>query len=232
MLRIRTAAPALLLATALLSCGAPQGGQGGHNEPCYPNHTCDAGLVCLSEVCVVPTQLRGTEGGPCYDNGTCNDGLVCDDDVCVLDPTTGKLDGPCYANLTCDPGYECVDQVCEPSVGAPCASHDDCLPTLACYEGACADLVASLCEREATCEAGGGSPDECVEQWHDFYEEGAEDPDCATLLRLHKDVTVCFMGLPACAQANDACEAEQRAAWEEAAALNERTSGRCDALEP
>ena len=51
---------------------------------CYPNQTCDRGLVCgagRAPLCVEPPEL-GTSGGRCFANQSCRDGLVCADGVC------------------------------------------------------------------------------------------------------------------------------------------------------
>lgn len=46
------------LATALSACGGSSSNgnaaQGTERGPCYPNETCNAGLICLSDTCVVP----------------------------------------------------------------------------------------------------------------------------------------------------------------------------------
>jgi fibro-slime domain-containing protein len=51
------------VASALIAAGAGCGGsassQGAEGQHCYPNHSCNAGLVCLSNLCVQPP-----DGGP------------------------------------------------------------------------------------------------------------------------------------------------------------------------
>jgi|GEM_PF-2278679 len=49
----------LLFCCALSACGDPEPAMepspaGGEGEACYPNSTCDSGLVCLSNLCVMP----------------------------------------------------------------------------------------------------------------------------------------------------------------------------------
>ena len=65
----------------LASCtgGGSGAATGGEGNACYPNGTCNAGLVCELEVCVDTT---GTEGGACYPNMSCNAGLECVGDIC------------------------------------------------------------------------------------------------------------------------------------------------------
>jgi hypothetical protein len=57
---------ALSLMVALLapvdSCGGSSANQGGVRQNCYPNGTCNAGLACLSNVCVSPG-TGGADGG-------------------------------------------------------------------------------------------------------------------------------------------------------------------------
>jgi len=50
--------------------------EGAEGGACYGNGTCDSGLACEANVCVVAEM--GTAGGACYGNGTCNAGLSCD----------------------------------------------------------------------------------------------------------------------------------------------------------
>jgi hypothetical protein len=47
------------LAFALLASSCTERAAGGEGAPCYPNQTCNAGLVCLSSLCVSP----GGDGG-------------------------------------------------------------------------------------------------------------------------------------------------------------------------
>lgn len=60
--------------------------------PCFPNLTCDTGLVCDqgTATCVEPPPLGG-EGGPCYANGTCDPGFVCDADTCRPSPPAPEV---------------------------------------------------------------------------------------------------------------------------------------------
>jgi len=58
--------------------------EGEERGPCYPDNTCNEGLVCLSRICVNPSKT-GEEGGPCYMNNTCNPGLYCFEGICFSD---------------------------------------------------------------------------------------------------------------------------------------------------
>jgi hypothetical protein len=57
---------ASVLALALgASCGSSTpAGSGGAGQACYANGTCNAGLVCLSKLCVAPPDGGGAAGGP------------------------------------------------------------------------------------------------------------------------------------------------------------------------
>ena len=61
---------ALVITTALLACGGDDSpATGDERGPCYPNGTCNEGLVCASETCV--DLFGGTEGdeGPSGEGG-------------------------------------------------------------------------------------------------------------------------------------------------------------------
>jgi hypothetical protein len=47
--------------------------QGKESGACYPNQTCDTGLVCQNNICAKnnPSSVN-EQSGPCYINGTCN----------------------------------------------------------------------------------------------------------------------------------------------------------------
>lgn len=53
------------IAAALAGCG---GGMGAERQACFPNKTCNDGLVCLSDVCVVDDGRRG--GGTATGGGS------------------------------------------------------------------------------------------------------------------------------------------------------------------
>ena len=59
--------------------------EGGSDQPCYGNSTCDDGLYCANDgYCYA---AAGKQGEACYGNKTCDGGLVCDtaQNVCVSD---------------------------------------------------------------------------------------------------------------------------------------------------
>ncbi|MCE9576699.1 MAG: hypothetical protein K8W52_26370 [Deltaproteobacteria bacterium] len=61
MRAISTAVFSMMLAAAT-ACGG--GGEAGHERgACYTNHTCEAGLVCLSDLCVAPAPVACTDVG-------------------------------------------------------------------------------------------------------------------------------------------------------------------------
>jgi fibro-slime domain-containing protein len=45
--------------TGTAGCGSSPSPQGGEQQHCYPNHSCNDGLVCLSDLCVRPTGGAG-----------------------------------------------------------------------------------------------------------------------------------------------------------------------------
>lgn len=71
----------LFFSAACSGGGSGSGGVGEEFGDCYPNSTCNMGLLCVSDICVKANE--GAESGPCYPNQTCDDGLVCLQDVCT-----------------------------------------------------------------------------------------------------------------------------------------------------
>jgi len=55
---------------------------GAEGCPCFSGGACDAGLMCISEVCVQMECPLGTVGCPCTQGGGCDPDLTCVDDVC------------------------------------------------------------------------------------------------------------------------------------------------------
>ena len=117
----------------LLGCGGsgkPTGTEGGH---CYPNNTCNSGLVCLSNFCVEPP--------PDGDVKTGNDSTIWDTETCIPN-CSGKECGDengcqgictgCPPDLVCDdiqgicqcPGTWCGNNCCKH--GQSCGSDDTC----------------------------------------------------------------------------------------------------------
>jgi hypothetical protein len=50
--------------------------------PCTSGGACNAGLMCISDVCVQEECPIGLEGCPCTQGGGCDPDLTCVDDVC------------------------------------------------------------------------------------------------------------------------------------------------------
>jgi len=71
---------------------APRARRGELDTPCYPNGTCNAGLICdaARDRCGRPPAL-GREGGRCFANGTCRDDLACVEGICgpAIQPREG-----------------------------------------------------------------------------------------------------------------------------------------------
>ena len=56
---------------------------------CYPNGTCNSGLICVYDTCLEASE--GELGGACYPNGTCDVGLTCVDNVCVTETCSASM---------------------------------------------------------------------------------------------------------------------------------------------
>lgn len=65
-------AASLSIGWGSLGCGSASVGQGGEGQTCYANATCNAGLTCLSKICVNPdggVGSGGAAGGHSGSNG-------------------------------------------------------------------------------------------------------------------------------------------------------------------
>jgi hypothetical protein len=132
--------------------GTPEGSEGG---ACYGNGTCDEGLVCLSDLCVVPAQTDAgspVDSGPVADSGPAptdagqipDAGTEADSGGATADsgqsPDAGPADGglsdggtgptpdagpECFTKCQCDPGEVCKDGICQ-APPATCNSSNDC----------------------------------------------------------------------------------------------------------
>jgi hypothetical protein len=58
-------------------------------DDCYPNGTCNSGLICVYDTCLEASE--GELGGDCYPNGTCDIGLTCVDNVCVTETCSASM---------------------------------------------------------------------------------------------------------------------------------------------
>ncbi len=117
---------------------------------------CDAGLVCLSDVCVD----NGSKGTSCVVEGDvdpCLDGLECvgEDASKVCTPKAGYVDGVCrdnsVENITkCEDGLSCVSDVCVANGSKGAACRDNSVENvIACDAGlkcdddnVCVEIVA------------------------------------------------------------------------------------------
>ena len=76
-----------ILLALVFFCGACSsvnefnGAVGEESGICYPNATCNMGLVCIDDTCEKADE--GGEAGPCYPNQTCDAGLVCLQNICT-----------------------------------------------------------------------------------------------------------------------------------------------------
>ena len=114
MLRVHLLLSFVLLLPACPSSTTTDPGEEG--GACLDDGTCNAGLACRSDLCVVDDDADGnigTEGEACFANNTCFSGLTCVDDVCVDNTdNVGREGEACFANDTCFAGLECVDDTC------------------------------------------------------------------------------------------------------------------------
>jgi hypothetical protein len=55
----------VVVAGVSISCGSSTSKQGGERQDCYPNGTCNAGLICLSNLCVDGGGTGTPDGGVC-----------------------------------------------------------------------------------------------------------------------------------------------------------------------
>ena len=109
-----------IVVLCLVSCKEDEG-QGGVGQDCYPNGTCDEGLVCVDSTCVRESADAETDDdaegdappdGPCRNNADCSNGLVCDgEEECI--------DGECMPgeDLDCNDGDPCTMDDCDEDEG-------------------------------------------------------------------------------------------------------------------
>jgi hypothetical protein len=137
----------VFLGAILTACNGG-GTQGGAGDACYPNSTCNTGLVCTTNQCVAATP--GVAGGPCYPNDTCNAGLVCQTGVC----SAPGIDAGVDAHMSVD---------AQPM--APDASSGMCSVTASqlCYEVMTANTE---CPPDAPNPYGGTGDCSAVYQFH------------------------------------------------------------------
>lgn len=147
--------------------------QGSLDGKCYPNGTCDPGLICQASgetnICVEGPP-EGTLGGACFGNGECYAGLVCSNAVCIEDTSlpTGTLGAACFPNGTCNSSdLICVANLCEVNanprgtIGGTCYANGSCNPGLMCVASVCevddtipSGTIGGACLVNGTCSAG------------------------------------------------------------------------------
>lgn len=110
--RLRYTTEAFLASTLAIWIGCSSGSSKQESCPsgevtcaCYGNHTCNSGLACFSDICVVPksvgnagsagtaTCLAGSEACTCHEAGTCDGSLVCSANRCVQPSAGGATQG-------------------------------------------------------------------------------------------------------------------------------------------
>lgn len=137
----------LVLGLQTLACSSGDGGgttstkdpEGAEGDLCYPNGTCDAGLTCLSKLCVVASaggssgtggtgatagtgaSMGGTTAAPqCVDVGDdCSAGTCCNGATCII-PAGDKSLSVCAAN--CLKNSDCQSLCCTKLSNAPAAT--------------------------------------------------------------------------------------------------------------
>lgn len=154
----------LTLVLALMACSSSDGSgtgqpkkEGAEGNSCYPNGTCDAGLTCLSKLCVVAEASGGTGGtgggaaagtsgttagtgntAQCVNVGDdCSAGTCCNGSTCII-PAGDMSLNVCAAN--CLKNSDCTSNCCTKLKNAPsatCSMPELCAP-VDCAGAACA----------------------------------------------------------------------------------------------
>jgi hypothetical protein len=166
--KLATALRLLLAPVALCSLVACHGSSptpmGGVDQSCYPNETCNAGLSCLSDLCV---QVDGSavDGGPPPEGGAVDASM---DGPYGVDAADGSMDtGSSVPEAGCEAGAllcagTCVDPATDPDNCGACGH--DCLG-LTCQGAGCQPVVL-------TTTSGGGAYSMVVDSqnvyWTDF----------------------------------------------------------------
>lgn len=115
---------AAFFALSLIACGDAEGEERG---PCYGNGTCNAGLVCLSEICVRDTTTvdAGNDLGGA-DLGGVDSGVDFGLDMALVD--AGTVDAAAETDAGLDAGVDAstVGAACDPWGVRTCASGERC----------------------------------------------------------------------------------------------------------
>jgi hypothetical protein len=132
--RTRRSVTTLTLMLLVVGCSnAPEGHRGTAGGACYPNATCNAGLVCLDDLCIHETALDGAGGatGSAGRTGTGGAGTG---------GGAGGTGGPSTAG--------------QGQVGAACAADRDCAQDLRCLQplaGGKGGYCARTCSGKDAC---------------------------------------------------------------------------------
>lgn len=170
---------------ALAACTSVETAAGGEGAACYPNGTCDAGLVCSGGVCASPGTDGGVDGGggsggTSGTGGTGGTGGACSGDY-GLEP---EFFAECAAESCCPELDSCVaDETCGACLASPtveCETNSLFTQLTGCLDAACPTTVcgtdvgffgvndpiacntcidANCCVPFVECLGGEGSPD-------------------------------------------------------------------------
>lgn len=85
--------------------------RGEQGFPCRDGDTCDANLLCRSDVCIP----AGALGQRCLPDGSCHVGSRCFEGICLAAGGNGE---PCFPDGTCLESFVCEADVCHESIMA------------------------------------------------------------------------------------------------------------------
>ena len=162
-----------IICLCVVSCKEQEGGEG---QPCYPNGTCDEGLVCVDGVCASESADADTDSD---DAGP--------DDAGSDEPFDGQCrsNADCSNGLDCDGVEQCVDHACMPGEPLDCEDEDPCtMDSCSEDEGGCVndpldeDSDGYVAEKAPDGEDCGGT--DCDDDNRDAY-PGAPMVECSGL---------------------------------------------------
>lgn len=135
-----------LLFSACVGDTPTAGQQGAVNGPCYPNQTCDPGLVCLSGKCFFPTDggngLDAGDSGSSSDSGSGSDGSSEGGDAMM---------GPqCFSKAQPSPNtVACAASNCDVTMGFVCCAGPETCVAQSC--GGVMAVAQLACDDRADC---------------------------------------------------------------------------------
>jgi hypothetical protein len=179
----------LLAVSALFASCKEETKEGGEGQPCYPNETCDEGLVCVDGLCRAESadgrsdadapDLAAEEyyDGPCRNDPDCSNGLACDgSERCI--------DGACLPGEipACDDGDPCTVDFCEEEAsGCTSVPIDEDGDGYFAMEGPGGELCPGTdCDEEDRDVHPDAAPD-CT---------GGRDMDCDTVPDMEEDFVI------------------------------------------